>query len=87
MTPMSVEFLTMQAVCGAACKEKGGGGERGPGRTGAGAVKREGEVMQEHGRDMTNEEYNQLSDTMKTRFVTEARNNPITCKLLYRTYE
>ena len=44
MTPMSVEFLTMQAVWGAACKEKGGGGERGPGRTGAGAVKREGEV-------------------------------------------
>ena len=34
----------MQAVWGAACKEKGGGEERGPGRTGAGAVKREGEV-------------------------------------------
>ena len=44
MTPMSFEFLTMQAVWGAACKEK----ERGErGRTGAaaGAVNREREIL------------------------------------------
>jgi hypothetical protein len=69
MTPMSFEFLTMQAVWGAACKEKGGEGERG--RIGAGAVKREGEIG--NGGNLFARENGKIKLSIDSQIKTESR--------------